>query len=64
MLRNSTVKRILEQQVSQDVKMQQVVKKLEEADKHLAYCKKIARYIAEVVLIAYLLMDWIQILFL
>jgi c-di-GMP-related signal transduction protein len=64
MLRNSTVKKILDQQVSQDVKMQQVVKKLNEADKHLAYCKKVARYIAEMVLIAYLLLDWFNTLFL
>jgi AmiR/NasT family two-component response regulator len=64
MLRNSTVKKILEQQVSQDVKMQQVVQKLNEADKHLAYCKKIARYFAEGILIAYLVLDWIQTLFL
>jgi hypothetical protein len=64
MLRNSTVKKILQEKTSQDVKMQKVVAKLNEADKHLALCKKIARYIAEVVLIAYLVLDWIQTLFL
>jgi uncharacterized protein YfcZ (UPF0381/DUF406 family) len=64
MLRNTTVKKILEEASSQDVKIKKIVQKLNEAEKHLTYCKKIARYIAEGCLIAYMVFSWISELFL
>jgi hypothetical protein len=64
MLRNSTVKKILEEASTTDVKINKIVTQLNKAEKHLTFCKKIARYIAEVLLIGYMVFSWISELFL
>jgi hypothetical protein len=64
MLRNTTVKKILEEASSQDVKIQKIVTAINKADKRLTFCKKIARYIGEICLIGYLVFSWISELFL
>jgi hypothetical protein len=64
MLKNKTLQKILKNGGSPVDKLEEIRKTMQEFDEHFKYLKSIARYIAEGVLVMYLLFHWIDTLFL